>query len=261
MSTDLSILDKKLPAHLQGIVGGADDEWASGTQTGFPVISTKSKVWSVKRGDETTVITREVDGEDEPVRSLQVVILRSNKGVSRTFYEHGYVEGDDNPPDCYSNDGIRPAADAPNRQCKTCAACPQAQWGSRITENGKNGKACSEVKRLAVTAAGQLNDPMLLRIPPTSLRNWDNYVAALMKRGVRPTQVITKITFDTSVSHQLLQFTPVGFVTEEMAPQIAATLQESIVEQIIGSTLPPETIATSADTDDEAGDEDADGCF
>jgi len=234
MSTDLSVLDKKLPAHLQPVgVDIDDDEWGSGTLSGFPVISTRGKLWRVKRGDDEELITREVDGEAEPVRNLQLVILRSNKGVARTYYASGYAEGDAEKPDCYSNDGIRPAADATNRQCKTCAACPMSQWGSVITENGKQGKACSEVKRLAVVPAGQLNDPMLLRVPAASLKTLGQYGAQLAKRGVDPSMVVTKIGFDYNVAHPALTFKAIRFIEEDEMAEVESVLADE--EETIGN--------------------------
>jgi len=250
MSNELSILEgKKLPAHLQG--GDADfDDWASGTGMSFPVISTKSKIWRVKRGDESEIITRDIDGEAEPVSKLVLVVLKANKGVARTYYEDGYTEGSEDKPTCYSNDGVAPAADAENKQCKTCAACPHSQWGSVITENGKQGKACSEVKRLAVARGDMLNDPMLMRVPPTSLRNWDNYVSKLIKRGLTPNKVITQVSFDPEVSHQLLVFKAVDFVSDEQFAEIMAVSQEAIVDQIIGAGPVP-VVADDGDAAEE----------
>lgn len=249
MAKELSILDKKLPAHLQVIDTDAE-EWGSGTASGFPVISTEGKIWRVKRGDEIETITKEVDGEDEPVTKLQLVILKAHKGVARTYYAKKYSQGDDAKPDCFSNDGVTPSPEAENRQCKTCAACPKAQWGSVITDNGKKGKACSEVKRLAVAPAGQINDPMLLRVPPTSLRPWDNYVASLIKRGVNPAQVVTQVAFDPEVTHQQLVFKAVDFIDEEQAAEVAAMRGNAVVEQIIGGTDPAPPESDAEDDDD-----------
>lgn len=253
--------EMKLPAHLQSL--GSNDDWESGQVSGFPVISIKSKVFHIVRGEDKQLITRK-DDPDEPASNISVVVLRTHKGVARTFYKTQYEEGSSEKPDCYSNDGIAPAADAESPQCKTCAACPHAQWGSRITENGKKGKACSEVKRLAVAAPGQINDPMLLRVPPTSLRTWDQYVDMLRKRGVTPAQVVTKISFDHSVSHQLLVFKPVGFINEQMAEEIADVRDDMMVLNIIGQGPnsghagdPPEAPATATATA-PAGDDDDD---
>lgn len=220
-----------LPANLAAL--NDDEDWGSGHVGGFPVISIKSKVFHICRGEDKELVTRP-DDPDEPASHISVVVIKTHKGVARTFYASNYEEGSAEKPDCYSNDGITPAADAENQQCKTCAACPQAQWGSRITESGKKAKACNEVKRLAVAAPGQLNDPMLLRVPTTSLKNWDQYVDMLKKRGAVPAQVVTKISFDHAVSHQLLNFKPIGFIDGPLVQQLLEIRDTELVQNIIG---------------------------
>lgn len=221
----------QLPAELAAL--GADEDWGSGQSGGFPVISIKSKVFTIVRGEDRELVTRP-DDPDEAASNIEVVILKTHKGVARTYYATNYEEGSNEKPDCFSNDGIAPSSEAENPQCKQCAICPHAQWGSRITENGKKGKACSEVKRLAVAPAGQLNDPMLMRVPPTSLQSWDKYVDMLRKRGVQPAQVVTKIGFDHSVSHQMLTFKPVGFIGPELVPEVIESRDSKVVMDIIG---------------------------
>lgn len=226
---------KNLPAHIRAL--GVDDDWVSGQSGGFPVLSIKSKVFHIHRGDDVEMISRQ-DDPDEPASAIEVVILRANKGVARVYYEKPYEEGSDDKPSCYSNDGVAPADDAEDKQSSTCATCPHSQWGSRITESGKKGKACSEVKRLAVASPALINDPMLLRVPPTSLKPWDEYVGKLVKRGLSPAQVVTKIGFDHNVSHQVLTFRPMGFVTAEMATEIGEVRQTKIVDDIVAGGQP-----------------------
>lgn len=237
-----------LPANLAAL--NDDEDWGSGQVGGFPVISIKSKVFHICRGEDKELVARP-DDPDEPAGHISVVVIKTHKGVARTFYASNYEEGSAEKPDCYSNDGIRPAADAENPQCKTCALCPQSQWGSRTTESGKKGKACSEVKRLAVAAPGQLNDPMLLRVPPTSLRNWDQYVDMLKKRGATPPQVVTKISFDHSVSHQLLNFKPIGFIDGPLVEQLLEVRDSELVQNITGQG--PGSGYAGDPSDDSAG--------
>lgn len=253
MSKALATINaKNLPAHLKAL-GQTDDDWESGTVTGFPVLSTKGKRWSVKDGGEVETIMRD-DDPDEPASKILLVALKTSHGVSRTYYEEGYVEGSDDPPTCYSNDGITPAQDVEDRQSKKCATCPKAAWGSRITDSGARGKACSEVKRLAVSLFVELDKPMLLRVPPTSLKNWDNYIRDLKKRGVSPTQVITQVRFDPNTTHQVLIFEPKAFVQEDMVDEIQTALDDPKIDAILGSVVdaPPveeDAIPEAADAD------------
>lgn len=249
---------KSLPAHLQRMQGMQEDGWESGTTGGFAVLSIKGKAWHVRRGGDSELVTRPDD--DEPASSVLIVVLKANQGVSKTYYAKEYTEGDDSAPDCASADGIEPLADAPNRQAKKCALCPHNQWGSRITDSGAKAKKCSDNKRLAVAAVGQLNDPMLLRVPPTSLKGWDNYTRSLAKRGLNPTMVITKVSFDPSVAHQLLQFKAVDYVDEESFAELEQVLQDPSLAAIVESAAISDTTpAVPVDTegDDEPFEEEA----
>lgn len=221
-----------LPAILTAI---PDDEFSTGQRMGFPVVSIKGKVFHVVRGEEATLVCK--PDSDEPAGSIEVVVIRATPGLSRTYYVGKFVEGSRERPDCYSVDGKLPADDAKTPQAKSCAACPHSQWGSRITEDGKKAMACSNFKRLAVAPVGQLNDPMLLRIPGASLKAWDEYVKLLKQRGVNPTIVATKVSFDWSVAHPALTFKPVGILTEDMIREVIEERGSPTCEAIVGGNL------------------------
>jgi hypothetical protein len=251
---DIIAMSSKLPAHLQRLSKLVTSDWASGTTGGFPVISTKSKVFHVRRGDEHELIMNPKD-PDSPASSIQVVILKTHPGTAKTYYKDKYVEGSEDKPTCGSPDGITPFPDAENRQATKCAICPHNQWGSRISEDGKKGKSCSDVKRLAVAPYwlnGQLNDPMLLRIPPTSLKTWDIYQRKLAKHGLTPAHVVTQISFDSAVSHQSLLFREVQFITEEMLPKLEQALEDPLLDSIVGTSIASEPVEALPPPKEEA---------
>ena len=233
MSNLIPFDSAKLPASIAKAFSISFDDFSTGQKGGFPVISIKGKVFHIKRGDEKTLVTKP-DSDGEPAASLEVIVLKTHPGVAKTYYSKGFSEGSVEKPDCYSNDGTAPAADAQSPQAKKCAACPHNQWGSKITEDGKKGKSCADVKRLAVAPAGQINDPMLLRVPAASLKTWDQYVDLLKKRGVPPPAVVTKVGFDYTVAHPALTFKPIGFIDEAMAVEVKEVLDTDVVQNIIG---------------------------
>ena len=232
MSNLIPFDSAKLPASIAKAFSISFDDFSTGQKGGFPVISIKGKVFHIKRGDEKTLVTKP-DSDGEPAASLEVIVLKTHPGVAKTYYSKGFSEGSVEKPDCYSNDGAAPAADAQSPQAKKCAACPHNQWGSKITEDGKKGKSCADVKRLAVAPAGQINDPMLLRVPAASLKTWDQYVDLLKKRGVPPPAVVTKVGFDYTVAHPALTFKPIGFIDEAMAVEVKEVLDTDAVQNII----------------------------
>lgn len=242
MNDMVAIPASKLPAHLRDKVKTSNVFAAAVSAGGFPVISIKGKVFHIQRGDERTLVTKGEDGE--PSSSLNAVIVAANPSKSKVYYEHGYEEGSVAKPTCYSNDGTAPAVDAENPQAKSCAACPHNLWGSRITDSGGKGKACSDSMRLAIAAPDQLNDPMLLRVPAASLKVLGQYGGQLAKRGVEPKHVVTKIGFDYNVAHPALTFKAVDFVSEAQLAEIETVITDEAdtIGQItgLGDSVTPE---------------------
>jgi hypothetical protein len=205
--------------------------------SGFPVISIKGKVFAVVRDGERELQMNPKD-PDSAATSLNVVLLKVNKSASKVFYLKGYDKdtSEGQKPDCYSNDGIEPAADAQNKQAKKCATCAHNQWGSRISERGATkGKACSDAVRMAVAPAGQLNDAMLLRLPPASIKAIGEYGQMLAKRGVEAHMVVTKVGFDLQAESPKLTFSAVGLLDDEGFAEVQEMRRADIVASILGS--------------------------
>jgi hypothetical protein len=60
-----------------------------------------------------------------------------------------------------------------------CAACPLSEFGSAPVGNGQ---ACKALRRLVVLIKGWAA-PVLLTLPPTSCKIWDQYVSGRRSRG------------------------------------------------------------------------------
>jgi hypothetical protein len=229
----------KLPAFLKSFdIAALNADLTSHAGGGFPVISIKGKVFAVVRDGERVVLPNPKDPES-PATSIDVVLLKANKGTSKVFYLKGYDPKDSEgaKPDCYSADGITPAADAQNPQAKKCATCAHNQWGSRVTEKGASkGKACSDTVRMAVAAAGQVNDPMLLRVPPASIKALGEYGQMLAKRGVGYSMVVTKVAFDQEAESPKLTFKPVGFLDDAGFAEVQEMVSSDLVQNILGAS-------------------------
>lgn len=229
---------KNLPAFLKQVdISALNSDLTSHAGGGFPVISIKGKVFAVVRDGDREVLMNPLDPESAAT-SLDVVLIKANKGTSKVFYLKGYDKdtSEGQKPDCYSADGIEPAADAQNKQAKKCATCAHNQWGSRISEKGATkGKACSDTVRMAVAAAGQLNDPMLLRVPPASIKALGEYGQSLAKRGVGYSMVVTKVSFDITAESPKLSFKPIGFLDDAGWAEVQEIAASDIVNNILGA--------------------------
>lgn len=248
-----------LPAYV------TDTEWVDelnkevASATGFPVMSIRGKVFTAVVDGVRTVLTKP-DEPEEVAQFIGVSILRANMNA-KTYYAGAYT-GEDSvgtPPDCYSMDGIAPSPHAQNPQSDKCATCLHNQWGSRIGEDGVGkGKACSDNARLAISTPDEIN-PMLLRVPPASLKALKDALAVVKSRKLPYNAVIMRIGFDREAASPKLTFKPIGLVSDETYEAIRAEYEGDTVRAIVGlddhesapAALPAPT-AVSADELDAA---------
>lgn len=232
---------EKIPAYLKR--GSVDNSvFGAGVSAGFPYMSVKGKVWTVVRDGERKVVSNPKD-PDSPATNVSVVLLNANPNLSKVFYAHGYEDGSTEKPTCFSNDGLRPSDESLEKQSKTCAACPNNVWGSGA--NGK-GKACSDTRRVAVARPDTITDPMLLRIPPASLKTLREHSEVVGRHGVPMHSVVTKIAFDPQEATPRLLFEPIGMLDEETFAKAEEVATSDQVHQILGVAGPaPEAAAPS----------------
>lgn len=234
MSSLVPFESGSVPAHIARRFADAstnNDLSANVGGGGFPVISYKGKVWHVVRGEDRILVANE---EGDPKSSIEVVILKSNPNLSKIYYPSGYEEGSSAKPACYSNDSQGPARDAQDPQATKCAICPHNAWGSRVTENGAKGKACSDSRRLAVAPIGDLENPMLLRIPAATLKELTAYADMLNRRKAPYQAVVTKIGFDHTVAHQKLTFKALRWLNEDEDELVQDVMSREVIRNIVG---------------------------
>ena len=224
MNDQLAVLAQR-PAYLQA-AQPTQNALGAGISVGFPTLSIKQSIFRVKQGDTETPL------QD---RHIDLVIVAANAHVSKTYYMKQWQPGDAEAPDCASSDGVTPDAGVPHRQADTCAACPQNQWGSKVSALGKQIKACSDGKRLVVLPAQQPEGALtLLTVPPASLAPLATYANLLASHSIDPSVVITRVEFDTAADYPRLKFSPIGFVSEQVAELIRGRQIDPMVQTILG---------------------------
>ena len=250
MSNIIPFDSGKLPSFLKNKAAVAASELTANVGGGgFPVMSIKGKVFSLVRGGERETLMNPND-EDEVATSINVVILKANPNLSKVWYAKQFVEGSDAKPDCFSHDGVVPDPSVEKPQAKKCSVCPKNEWGSKVTEDGKKGKACADSRRLAIANVDAIDDPILLRAPAATLKPLAEYGGELAKRGVPYNAVLTKIGFDREAASPKLTFKAVGFLTEEQYEQVTKVVDEDVVASILGK--PGETpVPESSEPPDE----------
>ena len=160
-------------------------------------------------------------------RYLDVVIVAAAPKIGRVFYMKSY-DGEANAPDCWSGDGEKPSADASNKQAATCTDCAQNVAGS----GQGNSRACRYQQRVAVVLANDMEgDVLQLTLPAKSifgkeegdnrpLQAYARFLLAQTPNPVDPSEVVTRLKFDTQSESPKLFFKAMRWLTEEEYPNI-----------------------------------------
>jgi hypothetical protein len=224
----------QVPAHLAGRVGvpsvlGAALTGGLSSGQSFPKISIKASRFRIKEGDTETVLDS---------TNLDVVVVGANPRLSKTWYAKAWTkDAEPSAPDCFSLDGVSPDPESEDPQNNLCASCPQNAWGSKVTDNGQQIKACSDNKRLAVVAADDASGPVyLLSVTPAALKGLNQYQKELSVRGIPPEIVKTRVSFDTDASFPKLKFTFGGFLDADVQEVVDGLFGSEQVKEITGET-------------------------
>lgn len=183
----------------------------------------------------------------QPVPQLQCVVMRAKAGKEKAWYATKYTPGQEaQSPDCWSDDGVKPAADSRLKQCESCAACAQNAFGSGTNQDGTpgKGKACADRKVLAVFANSSV---FRFAVPPASLGNWDGYVRQLNTHGIPLSAVITVVGFEKGDTSYKLTFEFGGMLAEEQAKALVGKLAAPEVMEIVNPRGVQQALAAPAE--------------
>ena len=140
------------------------------------------------------------DGENtEMAKEITCVILYNH--ATNSFYRDAY-KGGTNPPDCGSMNG-KTGTGNPGGDCKTC---PLNQFGS----GGGKAKACKNKRMMYLLREGEIF-PLMLILPPGSLKSFSKYVQSLLSRRMRPHQVVTQISLRKTKTDDSPEFSQAVF--------------------------------------------------
>lgn len=248
MSNALSVLNKgnaNLPAHLRQAMEN-DHSWDGVGGVAIPRIEVSDRrIKAILNGTE-------VASSKDPI----TVVLVKPGAVGRTFYAKEYQKGEKAKPDCYSIDGIKPAADAQNPQSNRCDTCEQNIKGSSKTM--ANAKACRYRQPVAVWIPSDKTWDTLFRVslPATAIfpdeenadgfRPLNKYVKELRAAGANPNMVYTEMAIDDYQDQPRLLFKPIGWIeNEEDFAQVRSLLESDAVDDILNTMPQDDDTATS----------------
>lgn len=204
-----------LPAHLQALVSqnkpSADVSSLATAQTSTPRISLRGRMFRfIEDGEEKSKSSGPIN--------VHIVGVEPGPGrFTKTWYEKAYSgqAADNSPPDCSSDDGVRPNPWIMRPQHSDCATCPKNMFGSATSRSGKPSKACNDSKRLYITRENDVDGTMfLLQTPVSSLRAMANYGRQLADMGVELWMPVTQLSMRDAEFPEL-EFAVHSFITAE----------------------------------------------
>ena len=204
---------------------------------------------SIRGGVFRQVINGDEVGELEQ-RAINVVIVKTAP-IARQYYAGEYVQGQNNPPVCWSGDSStgKPSADvvSSDRQSETCFDCPQNVKGS----GGSGGRACRYSQRVAVmlaNAEGKIvsKDMYQLQLPATSVfgdnkqkMGLQTYARFLVSKKAPLASILTEIRFDTDSSTPKLCFKPVRMLDQDELAMALENQKSDETAKLIALTVKP----------------------
>lgn len=131
----------------------------------------------------------------EDLKELEGVIVHWRD--TRAYWAKKY-DGSKNPPDCSSKDNIvgegLMGRGSEGNPSGLCADCPFSKFGTAVNDEGEqtNGQACKQVRILFLVRPGD-NLPIVVGLPPTSVRPMHRFFLRLAGKAVPYDGIITKL--------------------------------------------------------------------
>lgn len=207
MSTELTKWDEELAKHAQ--------KAAAAERPALAAISLRGGIMSYEK-------------QPVPGNKLSVIIVAST--MQRLYYDKPFDPNKPASPICFAfHDGTDdvpwvPHEKAHAKQSDLCATCPMNEWGSDI--KGGRGKACKEVRKLALIPNTAGKEMAMMSVPVMSVKNWSNYVNGLAASVRRPPWgVVTEVSVHPDARSQFtVKFDLVELVPEEKLGEVYAKI-------------------------------------
>lgn len=154
----------------------------------------------------------------------------------RKWWSTRYNPAKPTAPDCASENGVVPVANAASPQAATCAACPHDVWGTSQTGEGK---AC-RTETLIFVLNPEISEVGLsvMIVPPTSITSW---IGTAFKRGYWETAKLTPSPNGAPIGRTQLVWTRFGLEQHDnyavLKPEAVSTAQTPDEFRAIGEFL------------------------
>lgn len=170
---------------------------------------------SVPTGGATTWEVPGLTGDDSMKEIQGVVVFYKN---SRSFWTDPYAGGNE-PPNCSARDAKHAVADEDTeipaqRDEETgkllCETCAHSEWGSSETGSGR-GQACKLTRQLFLIAPDRML-PLVVNLPPTSLKRASNYFLNLANYNKDYRKIVTRIGLEKTSGNNVPDYSVATFL-------------------------------------------------
>jgi hypothetical protein len=227
----------QLPAHLQGRQRPKLTELATQGLGGTmpPHISIG--------GNRFTLIDAAGNTAGQATLDLQVVIFDiSGPHNNKRFYPPGeqWTPDSNDPPTCWSANGVTPSREAAVPQNPTCEDCRWNIRGSKISQTGASVKACRDEKWMAVYVP---NAQMLFQLilTPGSFKNWKAFTKVFDGQDTDISDVIVQIGFEAGVTG-VLTFQAVNYIDAATADMREKAFASKATDILVGRNDQPRAL-------------------
>ena len=187
-----------------------------------------------------------IGGQPMPGNELECIVI--DTAFERSLYDGPFDPNRIKNPICFAlkeavkedDAGMAPHENSLYPQHEQCNGCAMNEWGS--AGEGRRGKACKEVRRLALIPADKLGSAADIRgaelamakIPVTSVSNWSNYVHSVSAQfNVPYWAVVTKVRVAPHIKNQFEVLFEVSDTIEDIEALEALKVKRGLTKPFV----------------------------
>lgn len=218
----------QLPAHLQGLAsrGLADKARSFLGSTQPPHVSIQGNTFTLIDSSNTEI----------PLGpAMQACIADVSDVKCKKYFAREWEPNSNDPPDCWSANGVAPSREAPTPQARTCAECKWNMRGSKVSKiSGAAIKACRDEVWLALILPQYPGMLFQLVITPGSFETWGAYLRKFKQMpGLDLVHILTQFSFVPKVNG-VIDFAATNYIDAALADAAGKALGAKATDIFVG---------------------------
>ena len=221
-------MTNQLPAHLQGLASRGLAEKAASFlgSTQPPHVSIQGNTFTL------------IDSSNNEIPlgpTMQACIVDVSDVKCKKYFAKEWEPNSNDPPDCWSANGVAPSREAPAPQARTCAECKWNMRGSKVSKiSGAAIKACRDEVWLALLLPQYSNMLFQLVITPGSFETWGNYLQKFKQMpGLDLVHILTQFSFVPKVNG-VIDFAAANYIDAALADAAGKALGAKATDIYVG---------------------------